>query len=450
MVAINTLPSILDAHGKYAIQIEDAPSTFVVNFTIFQNNETTTTSAYYASFNGSSVIYLSSILKSIFRKFEDKFQYEQDEIQTHETSGNFALLSININNELTFDFKVVNAALQYGDGTTMLDFMGKRLGVSQEMPIFSGYPMSTSVLSKNGIQRIINTRGCAYLDYISEDVNIEVVKPDGTTVTAVNDYHLFIPDDETSNGVYTVNYTTSDETLTRTFIVINAGDPTAGMNVDLIWTRETEDVGNSYSFQNVSFFDNLIMSADFTAAPTAPAMVKFKITDPSGNVFETDYSPDLTLQWNPYITADDIYKPMEVGDYTVTVTAIVDGFQLEKTETFTVNAIEHDEDYPLGNIITILRTPYYSFMPDTFAITPVDAMITSVFGADTVSKLWEIRKPDLSIITIVDQVIVLKQDAVATNDVEIDQNGEWVFKATYNLDGQNYTSIREVNITIES
>lgn len=66
--------------------------------------------------------------------------------------------------------RLINAALQINEDYLMSDFQNNRLGEKLTMPIWEGYPHSTSVLLPNGINRILDYSGIGDPDltYASE------------------------------------------------------------------------------------------------------------------------------------------------------------------------------------------------------------------------------------------------------------------------------------------
>ena len=70
------------------------------------------------------------------------------------------------------NIKVINSALQINENLTMDNYLNSRLGVNTKMPIWEGYPHSTSVLTSTGINRILDYDGLGLPDmtYVSEFV----------------------------------------------------------------------------------------------------------------------------------------------------------------------------------------------------------------------------------------------------------------------------------------
>jgi len=70
------------------------------------------------------------------------------------------------------NIKVINSALQINENLTMDNYLNSRLGVNTKMPIWEGYPHSTSVLTAAGINRVLDYDGVGVPDmtYVSEFV----------------------------------------------------------------------------------------------------------------------------------------------------------------------------------------------------------------------------------------------------------------------------------------
>lgn len=150
----NTLPERLDAFGSYAIEVEGI-ETDTINVLFEGGIEDTTIP--YAVHKGKASIRLDSIIQSmmsddaVISSLYSNASYPRD-----------LYVSI-VGSDISKDFLVYYSALPFGNGKTLDDYVGKRLGYIEKSPLFVGYPKRTSVLKGYEIQHISNNEAPEFI-----------------------------------------------------------------------------------------------------------------------------------------------------------------------------------------------------------------------------------------------------------------------------------------------
>ena len=125
MTQTNTLPTILDSHGSYALELEGiVNNTITLSFSIEYKGAVYAHNITYRSYNSKLTVRLDAILKSIFYFEPISFEYLETEI------SDLAKLTITSQSGFTKTFKVINAALPFGNRQTMAYFERRRLGLA--------------------------------------------------------------------------------------------------------------------------------------------------------------------------------------------------------------------------------------------------------------------------------------------------------------------------------
>lgn len=451
MIQTNQLPNILDSHGSYAIELNEVENTridvvFIIEYPTTSRTETIT----YAAYNGQAKIKLDAILKSVFDLQSDTFSYEQTETYP------MVILHVIIE-DLSLQFFVHHAALPLGNGRTLDNYevQHKRLGIAPRVPMFKGFPMSTGIIEGETHKRILNTRGCPFDETISSNVQILVTSPTGAEFTATNTYDLNIPDVAESNGIWTVTYTSDDDTFIRQFRVINAGEIVEPeITIDLLFESYSVDVQNEFLFQYQSGSDEVIVTAD-TTTTDQNTTYQFQITNPNGTVWTSDIISDNHISMNPYLDqTGTIYKPVTKGNHTVKVTVWEHGRTSEHTEIFNILGIEQAE-VPM---LSLERINFYRVINDVRALVPASIRLSesgtehleveAIGSAEGFTLMLTAPSGQTSGHTFQDGILKFTPERDANNEIILTESGIYNFEVTPMGEGNDFIISRDYSIIL--
>lgn len=302
---------------------------------------------------------------------------------------------------------------------------------------------------------INNSAGCPFNEEeIDSNVHIKIELPNGQIVEADNSHDLTIADDNSANGVYTITYTTTaGDELVREFRVVNAGEETIppSSELDLIFMRASEDIGNEYAFLQESYRDNIriFLEADFTT--DSNTQYRFKITSPSNDVYQTSYEYRNWININPYVdTTADSYKAEDVGVYTIEAWILHEGQEMYHTESFNILSIQHSSQSDGGQITILQELGGFNppmIMGDNITIKRINGNPFRMVLQDTAytqDVIWELTYPDNNVQSITNEYTRLMYSSTEAYDFIITQSGEYHIKAIFN--GQSLERVININV----